>query len=141
MTVEGRARLAARLQQIRQGGVRVAHGCGPQLRAGKIRALAVASPKRIAPLPEVPTVAESGVPGFEAWAWQGLVAPAGTPREALEKVRADYAKAVADPGVRQKLTEAGVEPLSSTPDELAAYIASETAKWAKVIKEGGIKVE
>jgi tripartite-type tricarboxylate transporter receptor subunit TctC len=114
---------------------------GPQIRAGKIRALAVASPKRIAPLPEVPTVAESGVPGFEAWAWQGLVAAAGTPREALERVRADYAKAVADAGVRQKLTEAGVEPLTSSPEELASYIRSETAKWANVIKEGGIKVE
>ena len=114
---------------------------GPQIRAGKIRALAVASPKRITPLPDVPTVAESGVPGFEAWAWQGLVAPAGTPREALEKVRAEYSKAVADAGVRQKLTEAGVEPLTSSPEELAGYIKSETAKWASVIKEGNIKVE
>jgi tripartite-type tricarboxylate transporter receptor subunit TctC len=114
---------------------------GPQIRAGKIRALAVASRQRIAPLPEVPTVAESGVPGFEAWAWQGLVAPAGTPREALEKVRADYAKAVGDAAVRQKLTEAGVEPLTSSPEELAAYIKSETAKWAEVVKEGNIKVE
>jgi tripartite-type tricarboxylate transporter receptor subunit TctC len=114
---------------------------GPQIRAGKIRALAVASPKRITPLPDVPTVAESGVPGFEAWAWQGLVAPAGTPREALEKVRAQYSKAVADAGVRQKLTEAGVEPLTSSPEELAGYIKSETAKWASVIKDGNIKVE
>jgi tripartite-type tricarboxylate transporter receptor subunit TctC len=114
---------------------------GPQIRAGKIRALAVASPKRIVPLPDVPTVAESGVPGFEAWAWQGLVAPAGTPREALERARADYAKAVGDAGVRQKLIDAGVEPLTSSPEELAAYIRSETAKWAKVIQEGNIKVE
>jgi len=114
---------------------------GPQIRGGKIRALAVASPKRIAPLPDVPTIAESGVPGFEAWAWQGLVAPVGTPREALEKLRAEYMKAVADAGVRQKLIEAGVEPLTSSPDEFAAYIRSETAKWAKVIQEGNIKVE
>lgn len=106
-----------------------------------VRALAVASPKRIPPLPDVPTIAESGVPGFEAWAWQGLVAPVGTPREALEKLRAEYAKAVADAGVRQKLIEAGVEPLTSSPEELAAYIRSETAKWAKVIQEGNIKVE
>jgi tripartite-type tricarboxylate transporter receptor subunit TctC len=114
---------------------------GPQIRAGKIRALAVASPKRIAPLPDVPTVAESGVPDFEVWAWQGLVAPAGTPREALEKLHSEYAKAVADSGVRQKLIEAGVEPLTSSPEELSAYIESETAKWAKVVKEGNIKVE
>jgi tripartite-type tricarboxylate transporter receptor subunit TctC len=81
------------------------------------------------------------VPGFEAWAWQGLVAPAGTPREALERARADYAKAVGDAGVKQKLIDAGVEPLTSSPEELAAYIRSETAKWAKVIQEGNIKVE
>jgi len=114
---------------------------GPQIRAGKVRALAVASAKRIPPLPDVPTIAESGVPSFEAWAWQGLVAPVGTPREALERLRAEYAKAVGDAGVRQKLIEAGVEPLTSSPEELAAYILSETTKWAKVIQEGNIKVE
>jgi tripartite-type tricarboxylate transporter receptor subunit TctC len=102
---------------------------GPQIRAGKIKALAVASARRISALPDVPTVAESGVPGFEAWAWQGLVVPAGTPQEVMARLRAEYSKAMGDPAVRQKLIDAGVEPLTSTPEELAAYIRSETAKW------------
>jgi len=114
---------------------------GPQIRAGRIKALAVASARRISALPDVPTVAESGVPGFEAWAWQGLVVPAGTPQEVMARLRAEYSKAVGDPAVRQKLIDAGVEPLTSTPEELAAYIKSETAKWAKVVKEANIKVE
>jgi tripartite-type tricarboxylate transporter receptor subunit TctC len=114
---------------------------GPQIRAGKIKALAVASAKRIAALPDVPTLAESGVAGFEAWAWQGLVVPAGTPQEVIARLRAEYSKAVAEPAVRQKLIDAGVEPLTSTPEEFAAYIRSETAKWAKVVKEANIKVE
>jgi tripartite-type tricarboxylate transporter receptor subunit TctC len=114
---------------------------GPQIRAGKIKALAVASARRISALPDVPTVAESGVPGFEAWAWQGLVVPAGTPEEVMARLHVEYSKAVGDPAVRQKLIDAGVEPLTSTPEELAAYIRSETAKWAKVVKEANIKVE
>ena len=113
----------------------------PQIRAGKIKALAVASARRISALPDVPTVAESGVPGFEAWAWQGLVVPAGTPQEVMTRLRVEYSKAVGDPALRQKLIDAGVEPLTSTPEELAAYIRSETAKWAKVVKEANIKVE
>ena len=113
----------------------------PQIRAGKVKALAVASARRISALPDVPTVAESGVPGFEAWAWQGLVVPAGTPQEVMTRLRVEYSKAVGDPALRQKLIDAGVEPLTSTPEELAAYIRSETAKWAKVVKEANIKVE
>jgi tripartite-type tricarboxylate transporter receptor subunit TctC len=113
----------------------------PHILSGKIRALGVASPKRIAPLPDVPTIAESGVPGFEAWAWQGLLAPAGTPADALARIRTEYAKAVNDPAVRQKLLDAGIEPLTSTPDEFTAYMKSETAKWAKVVKDANIKVE
>ena len=113
----------------------------PQIRAGKIKALAVASARRISALPDVPTVAESGVPGFEAWAWQGLVVPAGTPQEVMTRLRVEYSKAVGDPALRQKLIDAGVEPLTSTPEELAAHIRSETAKWAKVVKEANIKVE
>jgi tripartite-type tricarboxylate transporter receptor subunit TctC len=113
----------------------------PHILAGKLKALGVASPKRIAPLPDVPTIAESGVPGFEAWAWQGLLAPAGTPKGALDRVRTEYPRAVNDAGVRQKLLDAGIEPLTSTPEEFTAYMKSETAKWAKVVKEANIKVE
>ncbi len=113
----------------------------PHIKAGKLKVLGVASQKRLAAMPDVPTVAESGLPIFEAWAWQGLVAPAGTPKEVIAKLNAEYAKAVSDNSVRQKLLDAGIEPVTSTPDELSAYIKSETAKWAKVIKDAGIKVE
>ena len=113
----------------------------PHIKAGKLKVRRVAGQKRLAAMPDVPTVAESGLPIFEAWAWQGLVAPAGTPKEVIAKLNAEYAKAVSDNSVRQKLLDAGIEPVTSTPEELSAYIKSETAKWAKVIKDAGIKVE
>ena len=114
---------------------------GPMIKAGKLRVLGVASPKRIAALPDVPTLAEQGIANFEAWAWQGLAVPAGTPKDAIARLNADYAKAVAAPEIRQKLVEAGVEPITSTPDEMAAYVKSETAKWAQVVKTANIKVD
>jgi len=114
---------------------------GPLIRAGKVKALAVAAPKRIAPLPDVPTIAESGIDGFEAWAWQGIVVPAKTPPDVVAKIGDAYRKAIADSAVRQKIVEAGIDPLESTPQQLVDYIASERAKWAKVIAEGNIKVE
>jgi tripartite-type tricarboxylate transporter receptor subunit TctC len=114
---------------------------GPLIRAGKVKPLAVAAPKRIAPLPDVPTIAESGIDGFEAWAWQGIVAPAKTPPDVVAKIGDAYRKAIADPAVRQKIVEAGIDPLESTPQQLVDYIASEKTKWAKVIAEGNIKVE
>ncbi|HTN26704.1 MAG TPA: tripartite tricarboxylate transporter substrate-binding protein, partial [Burkholderiales bacterium] len=111
------------------------------IKGGKIRALGVASPKRIAALPDLPTLAESGLPGFEAWAWQGLVAPAGTPPEVVAKLGAEYARAIGDPGIRQKIVDAGVDPLQSSPREFTDYIRSEQEKWAKVVKDGNITVE
>ena len=113
----------------------------PQIKGGKIRALAVASPKRIAALPELATIADSGLPGYEAWAWQGLVAPAGTPKEVIAKLGAEYVKAINDAGIRQKIVDAGVDPLQSSPQEFADYIRSEQGKWANVVKEGNITVE
>lgn len=113
----------------------------PQIRAGKLKALAVASDKRIAALPELPTVGESGVPGFEAWAWQALAVPAGTPNDVIARLNAEYRKAIAVPEVRQKLIEAGIDPLQSSADEATAYFRSETAKWAKVIGDGKISLE
>lgn len=113
----------------------------PLIKSGKIKALAVASPKRIAPLPDVPTLSESGVTDFEAWAWQGLVVPARTPTDVIAKLNDAYGKAIADPVVRQKVMEAGIDPLHSTPAQLTDYIKSETAKWANVVAEGNIKVE
>ena len=114
---------------------------GPMIKAGKLRVLGVASPKRISALPDVPTLAEQGIANFEAWAWQGLAVPAGTPKDAIARLNADYAKAVAAPDIRQKLVEAGVEPITSTPEEMTAYVKSETTKWAGVVKQANIKVE
>ncbi len=113
----------------------------PQIRAGKIKALAVASEKRVAALPGLPTVGESGYPGFEAWAWQGFVAPAGTPRDVVMKLNGAFAKVLADPAVKQRLSESGFEPQSSTPEEFAAYMKSEIAKWAKVIRDSNISLD
>ena len=113
----------------------------PQIRAGKLKALAVASDKRIAALPDLPTVAESGFGGFEAWAWQALAVPIGTPREVVARLNAEYRKAVNSPDIRQKLIDAGIDPLQSSPEDASAYIRSETLKWAKVISEGKISVE
>jgi tripartite-type tricarboxylate transporter receptor subunit TctC len=81
------------------------------------------------------------VPNFEAWAWQGLVVPAGTPKDVIARLNAEYAKAVADPAVRAKLMEAGIEPVTSTPEQMAAYVRNETTKWAQVIKQADIKVD
>jgi len=113
----------------------------PQVKSGKLKALAVASDKRIAALPELPTVAESGVPGFEAWAWQALAVPAGTPKDIVAKLNAEFRKAVGVPELRQKLVDAGIDPLQSSPEDASAYIRSETLKWAKVIGEGKITGE
>jgi tripartite-type tricarboxylate transporter receptor subunit TctC len=113
----------------------------PQIRAGKIRALAVASEKRVAALPDLPTVGESGYPGFEAWAWQGFVAPAGTPRDVVMKLNGAFAKVMADPAITQRLSESGFEPQTSTPDQFAAYMKSEIAKWAKVIRDSNISLD
>ena len=113
----------------------------PQIRGGKLRALAVASDKRIAALPDMPTLGEAGFPGFEAWAWQALAVPAGTPNDIIARLNAEYRKAIGTPEIRQKMIDAGIDPLQSSPEEATAYIKSETVKWAKVISEGGISVE
>lgn len=113
----------------------------PQIKAGKLRALAVASDKRIAALPDLPTVAEAGVAGFEAWAWQALAVPAATPKDIVARLNAEFRKAINTPELRQKLVDAGIDPLQSSPEEASAYFRSETAKWAKVIADGKITVE
>lgn len=113
----------------------------PLISAGKIKPIAVAAPKRIGPLPQLPTIAESGLAEYEAWAWQGLVAPANTPKDVIAKLNDAYAKAINDPSVRQKIVDAGIDPLHSSPQQLSDYMRSEQAKWARVIKDGKIKVE
>jgi tripartite-type tricarboxylate transporter receptor subunit TctC len=111
------------------------------LKGGKLKVIATATPKPTPTLPGVPTISESGMPGFEALAWQGFVVPAGTPTDVIAKLRDSYIKAVNDPAVRQKLVDSGVDPLQSTPQEMGDYMKAEIAKWAQVIKQGNITVE
>jgi tripartite-type tricarboxylate transporter receptor subunit TctC len=112
------------------------------IRSGHIRALAVGSKTRLRQHPNVPTVAESGVPGFEAVSWFGVWAPAGTPRDVVVKVNADIQKVFADPDFREKfLDRAMLEPNTGSPEQFAAFIAAEAAKWSKVVKDAGLKIE
>jgi tripartite-type tricarboxylate transporter receptor subunit TctC len=118
----------------------------PHVRSGRLRAIAVTSAKRQAALPEVPTVAESGVPGtqgFEAVAWQSLVAPAGTPKDTVNRYADALAKVMAQAALRKKLEQDGFEPVSRSmsPDQLAAYIREETERWGKVIKASGASID
>jgi tripartite-type tricarboxylate transporter receptor subunit TctC len=111
----------------------------PGVREGKLRALAVTSLKRTPALPEVPTVDESGVRGFEVAFWGGLLAPAGTPATIVDKLHSETVKAMAQPDLRAKFADLGLEVIGTSPDEFAAVIKSEIPRWAKVIKESGIK--
>ena len=113
----------------------------PYVEAGKLRALAVTGPARIATMPNVPTVAESGYPGFEAMNWYAFVAPARTPNEILAFWNRELVKVLKDPTVKSELAKHGLEPQPSTRDELAAYIERETAKWGRVVREAGIRPE
>jgi tripartite-type tricarboxylate transporter receptor subunit TctC len=108
---------------------------------GKLRALGSATPKRLAALPQVPTVAEGGVAGFEAYAWQGVVAPAGTPQPVVTRLNAELVKALKQPEVQKRFEGIGVEPVSSTPDEFAQYARGEAERWGKLIKAKGITVD
>jgi tripartite-type tricarboxylate transporter receptor subunit TctC len=112
----------------------------PLARQGKLRALAITSIKRSALAPELPTMAESGYPGFEAVPWFGLVAPTGTPQDIIDKLHAETVKTLAMPEVRKKFDELGIEPVGNTPAEFAAVIRKEIPEWAKVIKDSGIKL-
>src|SRR5918998_6334127 len=108
--------------------------------SGPVRAVAVAAPGAFPGRPGVPPVA-ADYPGFEAWAWQGIVAPAGAPPEIIAKLNEAYQRAVGNPEIRDKLTGAGIDVLQSSPAEMAAYVQEEGAKWEKVIRTAGIKLE
>ena len=113
----------------------------PLAREGKLRPLAITSAKRSALAPDLPTMAESGFPGFEAVPWFGLLAPAGTPKDIIDKLHGDTVKTLALPEVRKKFDELGLEPVGNTPAEFAAVIKKEMPEWAKVIKDAGIPTE
>ncbi|HYW64517.1 MAG TPA: tripartite tricarboxylate transporter substrate binding protein [Bradyrhizobium sp.] len=114
----------------------------PQIRDGKLHVLGVTTPKRVAAAPDIPTLAEAGLPGFELVAWQGVVAPAGVPRAIVEQLAAQIAKLVSDPATRDKLTALSLEPLTgSRPDSFAAYIRTEVERWAAVVKASGAEAE
>jgi tripartite-type tricarboxylate transporter receptor subunit TctC len=113
----------------------------PHVNAGKLKAIAVTSGKRANAAPNVPTLAESGVPGYEATSWNGMFAPAKTPRAIINKVHAEVVKALQSPDVREKLVAMGSDPVGSTPEEFHAYIKQEFARWGKVIRENNIRAE
>ena len=113
----------------------------PHVRAGKLRALAVTSAKRSPAAPELPTVAEAGLPGFEAIAWNGLLAPAGTPRDVLAKVGAELRTAMDQPEVRERFEAQGFAAAYSTPEAFSAFIGAEIEKWGRVVKASGATVE
>jgi len=112
----------------------------PQVKAGRIKALAIGSARRIPQLPDTPTVAET-LPGFAAQSWVGILVPAGTPREIVARLNAEATKALADPGVRGKLSAQGFDVVGSSPDEFLAFARAESEKWAKVIRDYNIRVE
>jgi tripartite-type tricarboxylate transporter receptor subunit TctC len=113
----------------------------PHVKAGRLRALAVGTLVRSAVYPEIPTIAESGYPGFEARAWQGIAGPAGMPPDVVKQLQAAIAKVMAMPDVRARLVEGGLDPIVSSPEEFGEFIRTEIAKWSKVAKDVGARVD
>jgi tripartite-type tricarboxylate transporter receptor subunit TctC len=113
----------------------------PHVNAGKLKAIAVTSGKRANAAPNIPTLAESGVPGYEATSWNGMFAPAKTPRAIIDKVHAEVVKALNSPDVRDRLVAMGSDPVGSTPEQFQAFIRKEHARWGKVIRDNNIRAE
>ena len=113
----------------------------PLVREGKLRALGVTSAKRSAAAPDIPTIAEQGLPGFEAVSWFAFFVPAGTPKPVIDKLQAEVKRTLELPGIGKRLAEMGLDPVGSSPEELGAYQASEMVKWAKVVKDSGAKAD
>jgi len=117
-----------------------APGAVPHIKSGKVRALAVTGLKRAAAMPELPTVAESGVPGYESLSWSGLAAPVATPKEIIQRINRETATILATPEMSAKLAEQGAEAVGGPPEQFAAHIRAERAKWSRLIRERNIVV-
>ena len=113
----------------------------PHVAGGRLKALAVTTPKRLSASPDIPTVAETGMPGFEAVSWGGVLAPAATPRPIVDKLNAEIVRILKLPEVKKRFAEAGAEVVHSTPEEFAKYIASETAKWGKIARTAQVSMD
>ena len=113
----------------------------PHAKAGRLRALGVTSARRAGGAPDIPTIAEAGVPGYEAVQWFGILAPAGTPRAIIDRVHREAVRVLQNPETKERLVADGADPVGSTPEQFAAFIRAETAKWAKVVKAIGIQPE
>ncbi|WP_340526616.1 tripartite tricarboxylate transporter substrate binding protein [Cupriavidus necator] len=114
---------------------------GPQIKAGKLRAIGITTSKRLGVLPEVPTIAESGAPGFDVSSWNGVLVPAGTPPDVIARLNEAFNQTLADPKVRAQLAEAGYEVVGGNPEKLSRFIASELVKWRPVVKKVNLQVE
>jgi tripartite-type tricarboxylate transporter receptor subunit TctC len=112
-----------------------------QIKAGQVRPLIVATTKRLAALPDVPTASEAGIKGYASAAWFAFIAPRGTPRAAVDKLYRETAAAIADTAIRSRFVDFGAEPLATTPDELGRFISAEIAKWREIITKGGITID
>jgi len=113
----------------------------PHIKSGKLRALALVAPQRSAALPDVPTVAEAGLRDFEVTTWYGVLAPAATPRPVINRLNTELVKIMHSPELKDRLAATGTDPRTSTPEEFAAYIKSEIAKWGDVIRKAGAKAD
>jgi tripartite-type tricarboxylate transporter receptor subunit TctC len=113
----------------------------PLVREGKLKALGVTSSRRSPAAPDIPTIAESGLPGFEAVSWFAIFTTAGTPKPVVDKLHDEIVKIINTPDVRKKLIDLGLDPVGSTPEELASFQKSEIAKWTKVVKDSGAKAD
>jgi tripartite-type tricarboxylate transporter receptor subunit TctC len=137
--------VAAAITDLVAGQLQVMFTVGPaglpQIRAGRLRGLAVSTAKRSAFAPDLPTVAESGLPGFDVFGWNGLLAPAGTPAGVIAKLQGEIATILRNPEVRERIAGFGFEPVGGTPEEFGEFIRIDIARWAKVVKESGARVD
>jgi tripartite-type tricarboxylate transporter receptor subunit TctC len=113
----------------------------PQIKAGRLKALGIGSSHRIASLPDVPTISEAGVPGYEATNWWGIAAPAGTPRPVVERLHKELSVILAQPETRKRFETEGGDTMQMSPEEFGRFIAVETAKWGRVVKDAAIRAE